>query len=160
MQSSLSMIIYTVQILLPFVPNVQQTRYDEISLSFDESTDKFSRDHERIQDDGMTRCAPGRFPDRTKKWTDEVRGRASIIYCKERTSQILFDVCHLLDPFISQETRLICESNVSTPHDLTVLLQKLNRKKDSGNRHSVDSLRRKVHLLFISHEEYTCRWNT
>ena len=27
--------------------------------------DKFARDHEKISEDGMTRCAPGRLPDRT-----------------------------------------------------------------------------------------------
>jgi len=67
----------------------------------------------------MTRCAPGRFPDRTKKWTDE-------------------------------ETRLICESNISSTQDLLELLQVLNSRKDRGNVHSVDSLRRKVEYLGVS----------
>mmetsp|Transcript_28899 Transcript_28899/g.99602 ORF Transcript_28899/g.99602 Transcript_28899/m.99602 type:complete len:222 (-) Transcript_28899:2-667(-) len=33
--------------------------------------DKFTRDHEFTHDDGCTRCAPGRVPDRTRKWSDE-----------------------------------------------------------------------------------------
>jgi len=82
-------------------------------------SDKFTRDHEKVQEDGMTRCAPGRFPDRTKKWTDE-------------------------------ETRIICESCLSTSKDLGDLLQILNSKKEPGSQHSVDSLRRKVEYLGVS----------
>lgn len=89
----------------------------------------------------MTRCAPGRFPDRTKKWTDEVR------------------CCH--DPYLrcttgSQETRLICESRVSSQQDLMDLLQVLNSRKDSGRLHSVDSLRRKVLRCSMSNVEGIC----
>ena len=32
--------------------------------------DKFIRDHERVQDDGLTRCFPGRVADRTRKWSN------------------------------------------------------------------------------------------
>ena len=37
--------------------------------------DKFIRDHERVQDDGRTRCFPGRVADRTRKWTDAQSNR-------------------------------------------------------------------------------------
>ena len=32
--------------------------------------DKFHRDHEAEQEDGLTRCTPGRKPDRKRKWTE------------------------------------------------------------------------------------------
>merc|ERR1712185_538391 len=32
--------------------------------------DKFARDHEAEQEDGLTRCTPGRKPDRKRKWTE------------------------------------------------------------------------------------------
>ena len=31
--------------------------------------DKFQRDHEAEQEDGLTRCTPGRVPDRKRKWS-------------------------------------------------------------------------------------------
>lgn len=36
--------------------------------------DKFVRDHEAEQEDGLTRCTPGRVPDRKRKWSEQQTG--------------------------------------------------------------------------------------
>jgi len=81
--------------------------------------DKFTRDHETVQGDGMTRCAPGRFPDRTKKWTDEET--RMITESKILSSKDMLDLLQTL--------------NMS--------------RRPGSDLHSVDSLRRKVEYLEV-----------